>query len=136
LIFLFVTPEVHRWHHSANVPDGYGYSCNYGVEFSFWDTLFGTFYLPQKNGEVVQPERIGHPGGLPDERNYLKLLLVPLGFTGRCLGSEARRELRRPSDRQWTVSSSPGATRRSAGPHAFSGVGAVWGAPRRSGAGR
>jgi sterol desaturase/sphingolipid hydroxylase (fatty acid hydroxylase superfamily) len=80
LNYLFVTPEVHRWHHSANVPDGYGYSCNYGVEFSFWDTLFGTFYLPRKNGEVVQPERIGHPGGLPDERNYLKLLLVPLGL--------------------------------------------------------
>src|SRR5580700_4121948 len=80
LNYLFVTPEVHRWHHSEQVPEGYGYSCNYGVEFSVWDILFGTFYLPQKNGEVVQPERIGHPGGLPDERNYLKLLLVPLGL--------------------------------------------------------
>ena len=28
-----------------------------------------------------QPERIGYPGGeLPDEGNYLKLLLVPLGL--------------------------------------------------------
>jgi sterol desaturase/sphingolipid hydroxylase (fatty acid hydroxylase superfamily) len=80
LNYFFVTPEVHRWHHSAEVPEGYGYSCNYGVEFSFWDTLFGTFYLPQKDGEVVQPERIGHPGGLPDESNYLKLLLAPLGL--------------------------------------------------------
>ena len=26
LNYLFVTPEVHRWHHSAKVPEGYGYS--------------------------------------------------------------------------------------------------------------
>jgi sterol desaturase/sphingolipid hydroxylase (fatty acid hydroxylase superfamily) len=81
LNYLFVTPEVHRWHHSVEVPEGYGYSCNYGVEFSFWDIVFGTFYLPRKNGVVEQPERIGYPGGgLPDESNYLKLLLVPLGL--------------------------------------------------------
>jgi sterol desaturase/sphingolipid hydroxylase (fatty acid hydroxylase superfamily) len=36
LNYLFVTPEVHRWHHTADVPQGYGYSCNYGVEFIFW----------------------------------------------------------------------------------------------------
>jgi sterol desaturase/sphingolipid hydroxylase (fatty acid hydroxylase superfamily) len=81
LNYMFVTPEVHRWHHSAKVPEGYGYSCNYGVEFSFWDIIFKTFYLPVKNGVTAQPERIGYPGGgLPDEGNYLKLLLVPLGL--------------------------------------------------------
>jgi len=81
LNYLFVTPEVHRWHHSAKVPEGYGYSCNYGVEFSFWDIVFGTFYLPVKNGVAEQPERIGYPGGgVPDEGNYLKLLLAPLGL--------------------------------------------------------
>jgi len=81
LNYLFVTPEVHRWHHSAEVPQGYGYSCNYGVEFSFWDMIFGTFYLPVKNGVAEQPQRIGYPGGgLPDESSYLKLLLVPLGL--------------------------------------------------------
>ena len=81
LNYMFVTPEVHRWHHSAEVPEGYGYSCNYGVEFSFWDIIFRTFYLPVKNGVAEQPERIGYPGGgLPDESNYLKLLLAPLGL--------------------------------------------------------
>src|SRR6516225_1384537 len=83
LNYLFVTPEVHRWPHSEKVPDGYGYSCNYGVEFSFWDIIFGTYYLPVKDGVALQPERIGYPGGgLPDENNYLKLLLVPLGLYG------------------------------------------------------
>jgi hypothetical protein len=37
--------------------------------------------LPVKDGIALQPERIGYPGGgLPDENNYLKLLLVPLGL--------------------------------------------------------
>jgi len=81
LNFLFVTPEVHRWHHAVEVPEGYGYSCNYGVEFSFWDIIFGTFYLPQKDGVVIQPGRIGYPGGsLSDEGNYLRLLLAPVGL--------------------------------------------------------
>jgi len=80
LNYLLVTPEVHRWHHSAKVPEGYGYSCNYAVEFAFWDILFGTYYLPKQAGQAVQPERIGHPGGLPDESNYLRLLLAPLGL--------------------------------------------------------
>lgn len=79
----FVTPEVHRWHHSAKVPEGYGYSCNYSVDFPIWDMLFGTFYLPKKDGQFVQPEKIGHPEGLPDEGNYLRLLLAPLGLWPR-----------------------------------------------------
>jgi len=80
LNYLFVTPEVHRWHHAVDVPQGYGYSCNYGVEFSFWDVIFGTYYLPQKDGQTVQPERIGHPTGIGDEGNYLKILLEPFGL--------------------------------------------------------
>ena len=80
LNYVFVTPEVHRWHHSAKVPEGYGYSCNYGVEFIFWDIIFGTYYLPRENGQTVNPEHIGHPGGLADESNYMKILLAPLGL--------------------------------------------------------
>jgi len=80
LNYLFVTPEVHRWHHSATVPEGHKYSVNYGVEFSFWDILFGTFHLPGTVAHPDQPERIGHPSGLADEPNYLRLLLVPLGL--------------------------------------------------------
>jgi len=98
LSYVLVTPEVHRWHHSAHVPEGYKYSCNYGVEFSFWDILFGTFYLPQKDGETLQPERIGHPSGNADEPNYLKLLFTPLGLYPRkgLKGASADRELKSP----------------------------------------
>ena len=83
LNYVLVTPEVHRWHHTSQVPEGYKYSCNYGVEFSFWDILFGTFYLPHREGETLQPERIGHPSGNADEPNYMKLLFVPLGLYPR-----------------------------------------------------
>lgn len=80
---IFVTPEVHRWHHSAIIPEGHKYSVNYGVEFAFWDILFGTYHLPQENGVPLQPERLGHPSGIGDEPNYLKLLLAPFGLYPR-----------------------------------------------------
>lgn len=73
---IFVTPEVHRWHHSATVPEGHRYSVNYGVGLVLWDRLFGTYYLPIKDGVPVQPEKLGHPGGVADEPNYLKLLFL------------------------------------------------------------
>ena len=62
--------------------------CNYGVEFSFLDIIFRTFYAVKDSGVAEQPEFIGYPGGgLPNESNYLKLLLVPLGLLDHCLGS-------------------------------------------------
>lgn len=73
---IFVTPEVHRWHHSAKVPEGHRYSVNYGVGLVLWDQLFGTYHLPMKDGVPVQPDKLGHPGGIADERNYLKLLFL------------------------------------------------------------
>ena len=76
LNYIFVTPEVHRWHHSAKVPTGHRFSVNYGVGFALWDQIFGTYYLPVENGIPRQPERIGHPGGYADEGNYLKLFFL------------------------------------------------------------
>lgn len=76
LNYIFVTPELHRWHHSAQVPEGHRYSVNYGVGFILWDRIFGTYYLPMENGVPVQPEKIGHPGGGRDESNYFKLFFL------------------------------------------------------------
>jgi sterol desaturase/sphingolipid hydroxylase (fatty acid hydroxylase superfamily) len=73
---IFVTPQVHRWHHSAKVPDGHKYSVNYGVGLVVWDRLFGTYYLPMQDGMPVQPDRLGHPDGVADEGNYLKLFFL------------------------------------------------------------
>ncbi|HMB72888.1 MAG TPA: sterol desaturase family protein [Gammaproteobacteria bacterium] len=76
LTHFFAMPEVHRWHHSAEVPEGHRYSVNYGVGLILWDRLFGTYYLPKKDGQPVQPDKLGHPGGLADEGNYLKLFFL------------------------------------------------------------
>ena len=83
LNYFFNTPEVHRWHHSVAFPDEekFKYGCNYGVGVSFWDVIFGTFYLPRDEvGGVIQPARLGHPAGYPDEPNYLKMLLAVRAF--------------------------------------------------------
>jgi sterol desaturase/sphingolipid hydroxylase (fatty acid hydroxylase superfamily) len=73
---IFVTPEVHRWHHAAVVPTEHKYSVNYGVGIAIWDRLLGTYYLPMQNGVPVQPDKLGDPGGLADEGNYLRLLFL------------------------------------------------------------
>ena len=73
---IFVTPEVHRWHHSTKVPEGHRYSVNYGVGLVLWDQLLGTYYLPMKDGVPVQPDKLGHPEGVADEPNYFKLLFL------------------------------------------------------------
>jgi len=57
---LLVTPDMHRIHHSARLPET---DSNYGVIFSWWDRLCGT--------HVAQP-RNGHEGmtlGLPEFRD-------------------------------------------------------------------
>lgn len=76
LNLVFMTPEVHRWHHSTVTPEGHKYAVNYGVGFNVWDRIFGTFYLPHKDGIPEQPDEMGHPEGLQDEKNYLKILFL------------------------------------------------------------
>jgi sterol desaturase/sphingolipid hydroxylase (fatty acid hydroxylase superfamily) len=83
LNYVFNTPEVHRWHHSVKFPDDpkFRYGCNYGVGVSFWDIVFGTFYMPKdEKGNVLAPPALGHPEGYPDEPNYIKILLGARAF--------------------------------------------------------
>jgi sterol desaturase/sphingolipid hydroxylase (fatty acid hydroxylase superfamily) len=42
LIYIFVGPEMHRWHH---VKDPQIRECNYGNNFSIFDWIFGTAYV-------------------------------------------------------------------------------------------
>ena len=80
--YIWNGPEVHRWHHATAYPDDpkFRYGCNFGVSTTFYDQLFGTFYLPKDaKGDVIPPAAIGHPEGYPDEPHYLKIL-----FAARC----------------------------------------------------
>lgn len=90
---IFVTPELHRWHHSKIIPEGHKYSVNYGVGVILWDRIFGTYYLPKKNGVPLQPERLGHPSGYPDEPNYLKFFFLYRYWPKFIKGEESPKEI-------------------------------------------
>lgn len=51
LIYVFVGPEMHHWHHAL---DKKRRECNYGNNFSIFDWLFGTAYLGRE-----EPQRFG-----------------------------------------------------------------------------
>jgi len=40
---IFVSPVMHRWHHST---EGVAYQTNFATVFSIFDQMFGTYYLP------------------------------------------------------------------------------------------
>jgi sterol desaturase/sphingolipid hydroxylase (fatty acid hydroxylase superfamily) len=63
LSLIFVTPSIHRKHHSRNVGES---NRNFGTIFSFWDKCFGT-YLPSSSAEQIDvgvSEHIDSPLGL------------------------------------------------------------------------
>ena len=58
--WLFVTPAIHRVHHSAQAP---GIDANFGQMFSLWDRMFGSYIAPAD----ADPPRIGVDGFAGDE---------------------------------------------------------------------
>lgn len=72
LQWVFVTPALHRTHHSSAVADR---DANYGEIFSFWDRLFGTFLSPA----AMAPDQYG-VAGLQGERwqTVPAMLAMPL----------------------------------------------------------
>ncbi len=57
LKYVLATPVFHRWHHTGMDQGGLK---NYAPTFSFWDVLFGTFYMPK--GQLPQEYGNGEPG--------------------------------------------------------------------------
>ena len=55
--YIFVSPLFHRWHHSDSAIVKYK---NYSTFFSFFDLIFGTYYLPK---EKCDPKSFGFYGG-------------------------------------------------------------------------
>ena len=71
LNYVFVGPELHRYHHSARAAE----SSNYGAAISLFDLLFGTFlYRPEQ-----QPQSLGlyEGDGYPAQHAPLQALLFP-----------------------------------------------------------
>jgi sterol desaturase/sphingolipid hydroxylase (fatty acid hydroxylase superfamily) len=69
--YLFVGPELHRYHHSADTAE----ALNYGATLSVWDQVFGTFvYRPND-----APDELGTDphAALPDYRRIPSVLALP-----------------------------------------------------------
>lgn len=67
--YIFITPINHRWHHSKNMATYKG--MNFGFLFSFWDRVFGTYYL-----EKEEPVLIGTDSSYP--KNLFRRIIYPL----------------------------------------------------------
>lgn len=79
--YVFVGPELHRYHHSASAKE----SLNYGVLTPLWDLVFGTFYYRPEQ----QPARLGvaNPQHYPQSHEFLKVLALPFTFTRAARGT-------------------------------------------------
>lgn len=74
LRLVFVTPDVHRTHHSRRKEEG---NSNFGALLTIWDRLFGTYTGRPKNGEAKLAT--GLPDGVgPAAFTPTQLLLHPL----------------------------------------------------------
>jgi sterol desaturase/sphingolipid hydroxylase (fatty acid hydroxylase superfamily) len=70
----FVTPDVHRTHHSQDMSEG---NSNFGAVLTLWDRLFGT-YVDQPR-EALADLSMGLPAnGKPARFSAKELLLLPL----------------------------------------------------------
>jgi len=69
--YLFIGPELHRYHHSADVSE----AMNYGATLSVWDQLFGTFVYRPGN----RPSELGTDpqAAMPDYRQVFTVLSLP-----------------------------------------------------------
>lgn len=71
--YLFVGPELHRYHHSADVTE----AMNYGATLTTFDQIFGTFvYRP---GQPPQNLGVAPEAGLPPYEEIGKVLKLPFG---------------------------------------------------------
>ncbi len=72
LRYLLNHPTMHIWHHDKELHGSHG--CNFGINLSLWDWLFGTAYMPE--GEE-QPTTIGFPGLSKFPRGFLAQQAIP-----------------------------------------------------------
>ncbi|MEE3332561.1 MAG: sterol desaturase family protein [Myxococcota bacterium] len=72
--WIFSSGELHRWHHSAVREEA---DHNYGDTFIFWDTLFGTRYLP---ADRRSPEEVGIRGLEAFPKGWWQQQLAPFRY--------------------------------------------------------
>ncbi len=73
--WIFATSDLHRWHHSIDIPES---NSNYGNNVVFWDILLGTRFLPEQ--VVMEHDHIGLPEGTDFPMTYWGQLMVPFDW--------------------------------------------------------
>ena len=66
--YLFVTPEVHYWHHSKNITVKHG--VNFGQGLMLWDLIFGHFYCPKDQVQQLGIQKNDVPEGFLNQMIY------------------------------------------------------------------
>jgi sterol desaturase/sphingolipid hydroxylase (fatty acid hydroxylase superfamily) len=69
LRYVINSAPLHVWHHDIVLHKPYGQ--NFGVVFSFWDVLFGTWYQPSP---IENPSQIGYKNQQNDSSSFIKRL--------------------------------------------------------------
>ena len=88
LIYVFVGPEMHRWHHARDPRVG---GCNFGNNLSLFDWIFGTAYLGPGEPAAFGIEADDYPYGnilkqcLYAFRRWPRAKAVPVGAPGEPL---------------------------------------------------
>ncbi len=100
LRYLLVTPQSHRIHHSMEEKH---FDKNFGVLFSFWDRLFGTFYEPaDEYPKTGLPEEHfpteGSSSSLAPMRSVLVQMIFPFSSAFRSVTSRFRALIERSPD--------------------------------------
>jgi sterol desaturase/sphingolipid hydroxylase (fatty acid hydroxylase superfamily) len=72
--WIFSIGALHRWHHSTRTQEA---NRNYGNTFIFWDSVFGTRFLPS---DRTRPEAIGIDGLAAFPKSLPAQLLAPFRF--------------------------------------------------------
>jgi sterol desaturase/sphingolipid hydroxylase (fatty acid hydroxylase superfamily) len=96
--YVFASPVFHRWHHTGVDEGG---ESNFAPTFSFWDVLFGTFYMPQ--GKLPQTYGVDDP---TFPKDFVGLLVSPFSrfFDEICLmikertGTKAEKPVQPPRE--------------------------------------
>jgi sterol desaturase/sphingolipid hydroxylase (fatty acid hydroxylase superfamily) len=93
LRYVFITPDTHRTHHSADVWLQFG---NYATVFSFWDRLWGTYIQPRHDMDTF-----GLPEVDPDRAIELSRMLIdPFTASLRDVTEPSRSGDERVSDKE------------------------------------
>lgn len=76
LKYVFNSPQMHIWHHAADLPKG-SYGTNFGLTLSIWDYLFGTAHVPHDGRDIP----LGFEGIKRFPKHFFAQFVYPLWKT-------------------------------------------------------